>query len=73
MEELQRRQHIKKTFDTVCEGYDCTALRFFNRAAENLPRLFNLKVMSAYLMLLPGLEYRHWLWRPLYRMAVLTR
>ncbi|MCK5640116.1 MAG: class I SAM-dependent methyltransferase [Gammaproteobacteria bacterium] len=43
MDELERRQHIKKTFDTVCEGYDCEALRFFNRAAEHLPRLFDFK------------------------------
>jgi ubiquinone/menaquinone biosynthesis C-methylase UbiE len=43
MDELERRQHIKKTFDTVSGGYDCSALRFFNRAAEHLPRVFDFK------------------------------
>ncbi len=40
MDQEELKAHIRNTFDTVCEGYDCTALRFFNNAAAHLPEVF---------------------------------
>lgn len=40
MELEELKAHIRNTFDTVCEGYDCEALRFFNKAAAHLPEVF---------------------------------
>ena len=40
MEQEELKAHIRNTFDTVCEGYDCDALRFFNKAAARLPEVF---------------------------------
>jgi ubiquinone/menaquinone biosynthesis C-methylase UbiE len=33
MNEQERKQHIKATFDAVATRYDCDALRFFEHAA----------------------------------------
>ncbi len=43
MDQEEIKAHIRKTFDTVCEGYDCDALRFFNNAAAHLPEVFKFK------------------------------
>ncbi len=40
MEQDELKAKIRQTFDTVCEGYDCRSLRFFNRAAAHLPEVF---------------------------------
>ncbi len=40
MDQDTQKEHIRNTFDTVCEGYDCSALRFFNNAAAHLPEVF---------------------------------
>jgi len=37
-----RKTMIRNTFDTVCEGYDSPALRFFHNAAAHLPEMFSL-------------------------------
>jgi ubiquinone/menaquinone biosynthesis C-methylase UbiE len=42
MDEQQRKQHIKNTFNTVSQGYDNQALRFFVNSAQQLPAIFNL-------------------------------
>jgi ubiquinone/menaquinone biosynthesis C-methylase UbiE len=41
MDQEKMKAQVQKTFDTVCEGYDCSALRFFHNAAAKLPQLFN--------------------------------
>jgi len=43
MEQEERKQHIRQTFDTICKGYDCPSLRFFSNAAAKLPETFNLR------------------------------
>ena len=43
MDEEQRKQHIKNTFNTVSEGYDNQALRFFVNSSKQLPKIFNFK------------------------------
>ncbi len=43
MDEQERKTMFKKTFDTVAEGYDNSALRFFPDSAEHLSSLLNLK------------------------------
>ena len=43
MNEQERKQHIQKTFNTVAEGYDRPALRFFADAAAILPELLQLQ------------------------------
>lgn len=40
MNEAERKLHIRKTFDSVSEHYDCHALRYFAHAAARLPELF---------------------------------
>lgn len=42
MEQEKLKQQIRQTFDTICTGYDCSALRFFNNAAAHLPAAFAL-------------------------------
>ena len=43
MEEQQRRAMLKKTFDTVSDGYDGGALRFFAKSAESMVSLLELR------------------------------
>ncbi|NOR51501.1 MAG: methyltransferase type 11, partial [Gammaproteobacteria bacterium] len=43
MDQKALKDHIQQTFDTICKGYDCASLRFFNNAAEKLPDIFNFK------------------------------
>jgi ubiquinone/menaquinone biosynthesis C-methylase UbiE len=43
MDQEEMKGRIQQTFDTVCEGYDCDALRFFNMAAAHLPEVFGFK------------------------------
>ena len=43
MDEQQRKAQLKKTFDTVAEGYGTTGMEFFHHAAAHLPRIFKLK------------------------------
>lgn len=42
MDEQQRKTLLKQTFDTVAEGYDSPALRFFPASAEHMAGLLNL-------------------------------
>ncbi|MDY0036608.1 MAG: class I SAM-dependent methyltransferase [Zoogloea oleivorans] len=43
MNEQERKQHIKATFDAVAARYDCDALRFFEHAAALLPEVFDFE------------------------------
>ena len=43
MDEHERKLHIKNTFNTVSEGYDNPALRFFINSAKKLPDIFQFK------------------------------
>jgi ubiquinone/menaquinone biosynthesis C-methylase UbiE len=43
MNEQERKQHIRATFDTVATLYDCDALRFFRHAAALLPGTFGFE------------------------------
>jgi ubiquinone/menaquinone biosynthesis C-methylase UbiE len=43
MDEQQRREMLKTTFDTVAEGYDNEALRFFPASADHMARLLGLR------------------------------
>ncbi|MEN8171013.1 MAG: class I SAM-dependent methyltransferase [Pseudomonadota bacterium] len=43
MDQQQMKAKIQQTFDTVCKGYDCASLRFFNKAAAHLPEVFGFK------------------------------
>ena len=43
MDEQERKLHIKNTFNTVSEGYDNPALRFFFNSAKQLPDIFQFK------------------------------
>jgi len=43
MDEQARKKMFQKTFDTVAEGYDNPALRFFPQSAKHLVALLNLK------------------------------
>lgn len=40
MNDEQRKEQIKKTFDTVAEGYGKNGMEFFHRAAACLPEIF---------------------------------
>jgi ubiquinone/menaquinone biosynthesis C-methylase UbiE len=42
MNEEQRKVIIKETFDSVSQGYDCKALRFFSESAKHLASLLPL-------------------------------
>ena len=43
MDEQQRKAQLKKTFDTVAEGYGSTGMEFFHNAAAHLPRVLKLQ------------------------------
>jgi ubiquinone/menaquinone biosynthesis C-methylase UbiE len=43
MDEQQRKAQLKKTFDTVAEGYGTTGMEFFHNAAAHLPRVLQLQ------------------------------
>lgn len=43
MEQEKMKAQVQQTFDTVCGGYDCNALRFFSHAAAHLPQVFNFR------------------------------
>lgn len=43
MNEQERKQHIRNTFDTVSPGYENPGLRFFEHAAAALPEVFGLR------------------------------
>ena len=43
MDDRQRKAQLKKTFDTVAEGYGSSGMEFFHHAAERLPRILNLQ------------------------------
>lgn len=43
MDDTQRKAQIKKTFDTVAEGYGSTGMEFFHHAAAQLPGIFQLR------------------------------
>jgi ubiquinone/menaquinone biosynthesis C-methylase UbiE len=42
-EQQQRKAQLKKTFDTVAEGYGGDGMEFFHNAATHLPRMFQLE------------------------------
>ena len=42
MDEQHRKAQLKKTFDTVAEGYGTAGMEFFHRAAAHLPPIFQL-------------------------------
>jgi len=39
----EHKQKVATTFDTICEGYDCNALRFFTSSAQELLRFLDLQ------------------------------
>ena len=43
MDDTQRKAQLKKTFDTVAEGYGTTGMEFFHNAATHLPRILKLQ------------------------------
>ena len=43
MDDTQRKAQLKKTFDTVAEGYGTTGMEFFHNAAAHLPRILKLQ------------------------------
>lgn len=43
MDEQQRKAQLKKTFDTVAEGYGSGGMEFFHNAAAQLPHVFRLQ------------------------------
>lgn len=43
MDEQQRKAQLKRTFDTVAEGYGGSGMEFFHNAAALLPGLFRLQ------------------------------
>lgn len=43
MDDQQRKAQVKKTFDTVAEGYGSSGMEFFHNAAALLPRVFKLQ------------------------------
>jgi ubiquinone/menaquinone biosynthesis C-methylase UbiE len=42
MDDPQRKAQLKKTFDTVAEGYGSRGMEFFHHAAAHLPGIFKL-------------------------------
>jgi len=42
MDDAQRKAQLKKTFDTVAEGYGSRGMQFFHNAAAHLPGIFKL-------------------------------
>jgi ubiquinone/menaquinone biosynthesis C-methylase UbiE len=43
MDDPQRKTLLKKTFDTVAEGYGSSGMEFFHNAAAHLPGIFTLQ------------------------------
>lgn len=43
MDDQQRKAQLKKTFDTVAEGYGSRGMEFFHNAAARLPRVLKLQ------------------------------
>jgi ubiquinone/menaquinone biosynthesis C-methylase UbiE len=43
VDDQQRKAQLKKTFDTVAEGYGSSGMEFFHNAAAHLPRIFKLQ------------------------------
>ncbi len=43
MDDRQRKAQLKKTFDTVAEGYGSRGMEFFHNAAAHLPRVLKLQ------------------------------
>jgi len=43
MDDQQRKAQLKKTFDTVAEGYGSSGMEFFHHAAAHLPRVLKLQ------------------------------
>jgi len=43
MDDQQRKAQLKKTFDTVAEGYGSRGMEFFHNAAAHLPRVLKLQ------------------------------
>ena len=43
MDDNQRKAQVKKTFDTVADGYGSAGMEFFHHAAAQLPHLFQLQ------------------------------
>ena len=43
MNEQEMKLNSQKTFDTVSPGYDNSALRFFEYAAQGLPAIFDFR------------------------------
>jgi ubiquinone/menaquinone biosynthesis C-methylase UbiE len=43
MDDLQRKAMLRKTFDTVAEGYGSAGMEFFHKAAAHLPRILKLQ------------------------------
>jgi ubiquinone/menaquinone biosynthesis C-methylase UbiE len=43
MDDQQRKAQLKKTFDTVAEGYGSTGMEFFHNAAAHLPSVLKLQ------------------------------
>jgi len=43
MDDQQRKAQVKKTFDTVAEGYGTTGMEFFHNAATHLPQILRLQ------------------------------
>lgn len=43
MDDAQRKAQVKKTFDTVAEGYGSRGMQFFHNAASHLPGIFRLQ------------------------------
>ena len=43
MDDQQRKAQVKKTFDTVAEGYGTTGMEFFHNAAAHLPNVLQLQ------------------------------
>ncbi len=40
MDEQEKKQRVRATFDAVSDSYDCQPLRFFQHAAQRLPGIF---------------------------------
>jgi ubiquinone/menaquinone biosynthesis C-methylase UbiE len=43
MDDSQRKAQLRKTFDTVAEGYGSRGMEFFHHAAAHLPRIFEFR------------------------------
>lgn len=43
MDDAQRKAQVRKTFDTVADGYGSRGMQFFHHAAAHLPEIFRLQ------------------------------